>query len=79
MTGNTFEEMLSTLKKVFGRLKGAGLKLKAKKCCLFAKKVTYLGHVVSAERVATDPPKTAAVEHWPVPTNITEVRFFRVM
>lgn len=72
--------MLSTLKKVFGRLKGAGLiKLKAKKCCLFAKKVTYLGHVVSAERVATDPAKTAAVEHLPFPTNITEVRFFRVM
>lgn len=73
VTGKTFEEMLSNLRKVFDRLKGVGLKLKAKKCCLFAKKVTYHGHVVSAEGVA----KTAAVEHWPVPTNVTEVRSFR--
>lgn len=76
VTGKTFEEILSNLRKVFDRLKGAGLKLKAKKYCLFAKKVTYLGHVVSAEGVATDPAKTAAVEHWPVPTNFTEVRSF---
>lgn len=55
VTGKTFEKMLSNLSKVFDRLKGAGLKFKAKKCCLFAKKVTYIGHVVSAEEVATDP------------------------
>lgn len=51
----TFEEMLSNLRKVLDRLKGAGLNLKAKRCCLVAKKVTYLGHVVSAEGIATDP------------------------
>lgn len=50
--------------------------MKAKKCCLFAKKVTYIGHVVSAEGVAADPAKTAAVKHWPVPTNVAEVRSF---
>lgn len=32
----------------------------AKKCCLFAKKLTYLGHVVSAESVATNSANTAA-------------------
>lgn len=42
----------------------------------FGKKVTYLGHVVSAEGVATDPAKTAAVKHWTVHTNVTEVRSF---
>lgn len=61
VTGMTFEEMLSNLRKVLDRLKGAGLNLKAKRCCLVAKKVTYLGHVVSAEGIATDPAKTAAV------------------
>lgn len=76
VTGKTFEKMLSNLRKVFDRLKGAGLKLKEKKCCLFAKKVTYLGHVVSAEGVETDPAKTVTVEHWPVPTNVTEVCSF---
>lgn len=51
VAGKTFEEMLSNIRNVFDRLKGAGIKLKATKCCPFAKKVTYLGHVVSAEGV----------------------------
>lgn len=51
------------LRKVFDRLKGAGCKLKAIKCCLFAKKVTYLEHVVSEKGVARNSAKTAAVEH----------------
>lgn len=68
--------MFSNPRKVFDRQKGAWFELKAKKCCLFAKKVTYLGHVVSAEGGATNPAKAAAVEHWPVPTNVTEVRSF---
>ncbi|XP_062595239.1 uncharacterized protein K02A2.6-like [Saccostrea cucullata] len=72
VTGKTFEEMLASLRRVFDRLQNAGFKLKAKKCCLFANKVTYLGHVVSEKGVATDPDKTAAVEQWPVPTNATE-------
>ena len=35
--GKTFEEMIRNLRKVFQKLKGAGLKLKPKKCTLFAK------------------------------------------
>jgi len=39
-------------------------------------KVHFLGHVISAERIAVDPAKIAAVVEWPRPTNITEVRSF---
>lgn len=42
--GRTFEEEVERLKQVFGRLAGAGLKLKPKKCFLFQKRVSYLGH-----------------------------------
>jgi hypothetical protein len=45
-------------KKVYDRLLAAGLKLKAKKCHLFCKKVVYLGHVISEAGIATDPEKT---------------------
>jgi hypothetical protein len=76
VTGKTFELMLDNLTKVFDRLQGANLKVKAKKCCLFAKKVTYLGHVVSVEGIATDPTKIAIVKEWPVPANVTELRSF---
>ena len=38
--------------------------------------VTYLGQVVSAEGVATDPKKIKAVEEWMTPSNLKEPRSF---
>ena len=74
--GKTFEEMVDNLSKVFNRLETAGLKLKPKKCVLFARQVEFLGHIVSSEGISTSPAKTKAVESWMVPRNITEVRSF---
>jgi hypothetical protein len=62
-----FEEELKNLEMVFDRLSKAGLKLKAKKCNLFQRKVVFLGHVVSKEGIATDPKKIKAIQNWPVP------------
>ena len=36
----------------------------------------YLGHVVSSDGVATDPEKVEAVGDWPVPKDLSELRFF---
>ena len=44
--------------------------LKAKKCELFKQSVTYFGHVVREEGVATYPKKTKAIATWPVNHNI---------
>ena len=74
--GRTFDEMIQNLTQVFDRLAKAGLKLKAKKCTLFAKQVEYLGHVVSEEGIQTSPEKTQAIDNWPIPRNVTEVRSF---
>ena len=51
-------------------------KIEAKKCQFFRPKVTYLGHVVSAEGVATDPAKTEAVTNWPKPRTLKDLRSF---
>ena len=55
--GSTFEELLQRLEQVFRRLSEAGLKLKPKKCNLFQREVSFLGHVVSEEGIQTDPAK----------------------
>ena len=72
--GADFDKQISRLKQVFSRLIKAGLK--PKKCVLFQKKVVYLGHIVSHTGVAPDPSKIEAVENWPTPSTVTEVRSF---
>ena len=74
--GKTFEDMVKNLDEVLDRLQEAGLKLKARKCQLFAKRVNFLGHVISEDGISTDPKKTECVQNWPVPTTVKEVRSF---
>lgn len=38
-----------------------------KKCILFARKVRYLGHIVTSGGVTTNPEKISAVRDWPIP------------
>ncbi|XP_067939742.1 uncharacterized protein [Watersipora subatra] len=61
---------------VFERLYAAGLKLKPRKCKLFKAEVKYLGHVVSAEGVATNPEKIEDVKSWPIPKWVRELKAF---
>ncbi|KAF8784306.1 Retrovirus-related Pol polyprotein like [Argiope bruennichi] len=40
------------------------------------REVTYLGHIISAEGVRTDPDKISAVRHWTCPTDVHQLRSF---
>ncbi|XP_075454672.1 uncharacterized protein LOC142493868 [Ascaphus truei] len=74
--GRTLEEHSERLMKVLDRLEGEGLKLSLDKCKFCRTSVTYVGHIVSADGVSTDPGKIEAVMNWPRPQNVQELRSF---
>ncbi|GFV94669.1 retrovirus-related Pol polyprotein from transposon 17.6 [Trichonephila clavipes] len=74
--GRTFEEHLQNIRKVLSKLRDANLKLNPSKCKFFQKEVNYLGHIISAEGVRTDPEKVSAVKNWKRPENLRELRSF---
>lgn len=76
--GRTLEEHGAWLEKVFERLHEEGLKLLLEKCQCYRTSVTYLGYVVSAGGVTTDPKKLEAVSTWPRPSTLPELRSFLV-
>lgn len=74
--GKTIEEHEERLLKVLDRLKEEGLKLSLDKCQFGRTSVTYVGHIVSKDGIATDPSKIEAVVSWPRPKTVTELRSF---
>jgi len=73
----SLEQYLYRLVMVFQRLRTAGLKLKPEKCLLLQKSVSFLGHVVSVQGIATtDPSKIKLVAEWPTPRSLRDVRAF---
>lgn len=74
--GKTFEIHLKNLEEVFKRLSEANLKLNAEKCIFFQTQVSFLGHLVSEQGIGMDPEKIKAVQNWPTPRNLSEVRSF---
>ena len=73
---HTFDEHLVRLKSVLEALRNAHLKVKLRKCHLLCAEVKFLGHIVSAKGIATDPDKTKAVREWPVPTSVKTLQSF---
>nr|XP_051213081.1 uncharacterized protein LOC127331041 [Lolium perenne] len=61
---------------VFNELRAHHLHLKRSKCSFGTSSVAYLGHVISAEGVAMDADKVAAVAAWPVPHSPRALRGF---
>ena len=72
----TVTENLTRLVHVFQRLRAAKLKVKPSKCVFLQTSVPFLGHVVTAEGVRTDPEKVKVVQEWPVPRTVKQVRSF---
>jgi hypothetical protein len=57
-------------------MREADLKLSPKKCVFFQRQVSFLGHLISKDDIATDSKKIEDVIDWKIPRNVKEVRSF---
>jgi hypothetical protein len=67
------EAHITHLTEVLELLRKHQLYVKTSKCSFACDSLEYLGHIISATGVATDPRKMEAMVNWPQPTNITEL------
>jgi hypothetical protein len=72
----SLEEHLEHLQLVFQVLRTHQLFIKFKKCAFAQQKIDYLGHIISAKGVSTDPTKTMTMLDWLVPHNFIELGGF---
>jgi len=61
---------------VCGVLRKEQLYANPKKCAFLTNKVIFLGFVVSLKEASADPEKIRAIEEWPEPQSIRDVRSF---
>jgi hypothetical protein len=64
------------LRRVLNILRENRLHAKLNKCEFGKTSVEFLGHVLSADGVRTDPNKIKVIESWPAPSNLNELRSF---
>jgi len=72
----TLAEHVIHLKTAFQILQQNSLFVKLPKCEFATNKVEYLGHIISAEGVATKPQNVDAILNWPVPKTVSTLRGF---
>ena len=72
----TLDQHLQHLKTVIDKLSEVGLKLKPTKCRFTQKELEYLRHVVSRGGLKTSPRLVEAVQQFPVPKSVHDVRRF---
>jgi hypothetical protein len=70
------EENNRHIQQVFLWLRADQWKLKLSKCSFAWESITYLGHIVSAAGLSTDPSKVQDMLDWPVPISVKELRGF---
>jgi hypothetical protein len=72
----TLIEHTTHLQQVLQLLAQDSWQVKLFKCSFAQRKVNYLGHVISEQGVSTDPVKIVAIQQWPSPGNVKQLRSF---
>jgi len=70
------QELLERLHTIFSCLHSVGLKVKHSKCSLLKERISFLGHMVSAQDIDPQEEKIKSIQDWPVPKCVRDVRAF---
>jgi Reverse transcriptase (RNA-dependent DNA polymerase) len=73
---HTKAEHIEHLRTVLEVLRRHGYKAKPSKCEFFKPELKFLEHLVSANCIRPDPSKVKAVQEWPVPQSVHDIRAF---
>ena len=73
---DSVEQHEQHLREVFGRLQQAGFTVNKTKITLGSPQIKFLGHRLSARGISVDPGYVAAVENFPRPRSVKQVRRF---
>ena len=76
LASRTYSEHLDKLDRVLTRLEETRFVLRPSKCSFMQRQIKYLGHIIDEHGVRPDPSKVQAVQDFPRPTNVKEVRQF---
>ena len=79
VASSSFKDHLANLGAVFFNLAEHGLKLKASKCELSRLEVNYMGHVVGHNSVMPLLSDVSAIQNFPVPKTIHQLKNFNKM
>lgn len=73
---SSFEEHVSLLLRVLDKLRSANLTVNFEKCKFFRSQLKYLGYVVDAKGLRTDPEKVEAILNYPTPSCRKDLKRF---
>lgn len=76
LTSESFEQHLQHIDIVLEKLEKAGLTYNVEKCRFLCKEVLMLGYIISTNGLKTDPEKIKAIQDFPVPKKLKQLRPF---
>jgi hypothetical protein len=72
----TAEAHAQHLRHVMKLLRENQLYAKRSKCLFFQSRIKFLGHVITPDGISVDEEKITAIQRWPIPKNVSELRSF---
>lgn len=71
---STPEEHMEHITTIINALHRANMKISSEKSHFFKTSVEFLGHIIKNGRITVDPQKTEAMQNYPIPRNLKELR-----